>query len=243
MQVNSIIWVGRLGNNIQQICNAILFSEKHNQGFRSPHHPLIKEINYNNENQPPNNFEPFFTLEDSEKIHQTAKQYITPNLNLEIGEPFDNDTLVIHIRSGDIFYPQFCPNNYVPNPLSYYLQLIQQFKKTIVVTEPDDYNPVVQELKKNKIEIYASSVKQDFEMLLRAKNLASSGIGTFAIAAAMCSPHIENFYCTNLYHMVHLNPTMLKNIKIHKTQLKNYFTSFEWTNSDEDRKFILEYNL
>ena len=49
-KLNSVShWYGRLGNNIQQICNGILHSEVTGQGFFSPEHELINKVivNYN----------------------------------------------------------------------------------------------------------------------------------------------------------------------------------------------------
>ena len=54
--------------------------------------------------------------------------------------------------------------------------------------------------------------KEDFNILSNAKNLATSGVGTFAIAAAMCSKKIENLYYSDLFFNHHLNPTMLKKV-------------------------------
>ena len=37
-------WYGRFGNNIQQICNGIIYSSINGDGFFSPHHDLIEQI-------------------------------------------------------------------------------------------------------------------------------------------------------------------------------------------------------
>jgi len=202
-------WYGRLGNNIQQICNGIIFSEINDSGFFTPPHELIDQI--------------------------------------MIKDPFDEDTLVIHIRSGDIFaHEHNPPHDYVPNPLVYYLNLIEEYEKVIVVTEPDNYNPIIDELRKNnKVTIQSSNVSDDFSTLLRAKNLASSGVGTFAVAAALCSNNIKKFYCTNLYLDEHLNPEMLyeTDISVYMMELNEYINLKEWKNNEEQCKCILEYKI
>lgn len=248
-------WYGRLGNNIQQICNGILYSEIHEQGFFIPPHELIDQVVFNSEGKTavrPNRFFYYNTeYKDFDipvdylykNIRKVAKKFVSPKLKVNVGEPFDDDTLVIHIRSGDVFsHP---PPNYIPNPLCYYLNLIEEYDKIVVVTETDNYNPVVDELKKiKKVTIQTKTIEEDFATLMRAKNLASSGAGTFAVAAALCSSNIENFYCSNIYLDEHLNPDMLiqsEGINVYMMELKNYIEPGTWSNSEQQRKFILEY--
>lgn len=250
-------WYGRLGNNIQQICNGILFSEVRNEGFFSPSHDLIEKVIFNYSNQTMVRPGRFFHYNTSNKdfdidlnflysnIRRVAIQYIVPNFKFSIGNSFGDDTLVIHIRSGDIFeHEHNPPHDYTPNPLIYYTSLIESFENIIVVTENDSYNPIVSELKKYpNVVVQSSTVADDFATLMRAKNLASSGTGTFAIAAALCSSNIKNFYCSNLYLDEHLNPEMLitSGIKVLMMDLPDYLTHKTWKNNEEQRKFILEY--
>lgn len=258
MTINTISsWSGRLGNNIQQICNGILYSELHNCGFISPEHELIKSVYFNCDSKTsPNSSNVFYYYDGQYKsfdinltylfsnIRRVCLEYIRPNFKFEIREPLDEDTLVVHIRSGDIFSQvHTSPHDYCPNPLYYYLQLIDDYDNIIVVTEPDNYNPVVDELRKNKkVIVQSSSVEKDFGTLLRAKNIASSGTGTFAVAAALCSENIKNFYCSNLYMTSHLNPEMLvEHMSVHQMELKNFLQLKTWCNTPEQRQFLLNY--
>lgn len=251
-------WYGRFGNNIQQICNGILFSETNGNGFFTPEHELIEKVFFNFCETSTINSNRFFHYNTANKdfdididylysnIGKIAKEYVTPNFKFNVEQCFDDNTLVIHIRSGDIFQIEFNPPHvYTPNPLQYYLNLIEKYDKIIVVTEPDDYNPIINELKKiKKVTIQSKSVAEDFSTLLRSKNIATSGTGTFAVAAALCSTNIKNFYCSNLYLNEHLNPEMIisSGITVHMLNLNNYIKTNEWTNSTEQRKFILEYS-
>ena len=62
-------------------------------------------------------------------------------------EIIGDDTIVMHLRSGDNYHRVFDPpTNYVPNPLTYYLNLIESFDKCILITEPDKDNPIIHEL-------------------------------------------------------------------------------------------------
>ena len=251
-------WYGRLGNNIQQICNAILYSKIHGDGFSSPHHKLIGQVLVDCEGKTmlrPNRFFHYNTQNKDfdisidylyENIEKVAKQYVVPSFKFSIDKPFDDTTLVIHIRSGDIFAHEHDPaHDYVPNPLCYYLNLIEDYENVIVVTEPDNNNPIVDKLREiEKVSVQSKSVGEDFATLMRAKNLASSGTGTFAVAAGLCSSNLKNFYCTDLYLNEHLNPEMLmknEGVNVYMMELKNYIQLKSWKNNEEQRKFILEY--
>lgn len=251
-------WYGRLGNNIQQICNGIIYSSINGDGFFSPPHDLIEQIVIDQEDKTMVRPCRFFHYNTQNKdfdidinylyknISEVAKKYVVPAFKFSIQKPLDDDTLVIHIRSGDIFaHEHNPPHDYVPNPLCYYLTLIEEYEKVIVVTEPDEYNPIVDELRKNdKVTIQSKSVGEDFATLMRAKNIASSGTGTFAVAAALCSSEVKKFYCTDLYLDEHLNPEMLmstNDIEVHMMELKDYIQLKTWKNDQDQRKFILEY--
>ena len=71
------------------------------------------------------------------------------------------------------------------------------------------------------------------------------GVGTFAMAAALCSTQIKNLYTTNLLLTEHLNYTMMHNtdVDVHVMDLENYLPVFpcSWKNTEEQRKFILDY--
>jgi len=121
---------------------------------------------------------------------------------------------------------------------------LDSFDKALVVTEPDEYNPVVEELKRHsKVTVQSLSVEEDFATLMGARNVASSGVGTFAVAAALCSQRIERFYCSNVSISEHLNWHMLvgKEVEVHCMHLDNYIKPGEWRNTDEQRQFILDY--
>lgn len=268
MTISISNWSGRTGNNIQQVANAIMYCEITKSTFSQVlEHDLINKFSLkfgeNNNSgfgrfyswQPiVNCLEGTFSGENEtgleidyiyKNIRRICKEYIFSNLNLEEKKIYGDDTIVIHLRSGDV-YKGF--NNYVPNPLIYYLNLIESFEKCLVITEPDMDNPIINELKKiDKVVIQSSSVKNDFSSLVHSKNVALSGVGTFAVAAALCSPYVKNLYTTDLLLTEHLNYSMLfdTDINVHIMELKNYIPVFpcSWKNTEEQHKFILEYTL
>lgn len=245
-------WFGRLGNNIQQISNAIYFCKTNNINFYPTYHPLINlnKILFGEDRNISNRFFFYDGIEkdfecDPQKLNLERREiclkYITPNFNFYIQDAFDEDVVVIHIRAGDVFW-QNPPNTYVQNPLSFYLKIIEKFKLAIVVTE-DKNNIIIENLKKHpKVIIQNSSIQNDFATLMRAKNLVSSGVGTFSVAAALCSTNVINFYCSNLFLEEHLNPNMLKNhINVNLQNIKNYINIGEWKNTEEQREKLINY--
>lgn len=259
MSVKISHWYGRLGNNIQQCAVGCMIAELLMTQFESIDHEIISKMHrafgYNTDEI----VSKFFYWEGPYKevnipvehiyrnMRRICKEYITPYLKLPTKSLIGDDTIVIHIRSGDIF-DQVHPNGhqYTPNPLDFYNKLLANFEKAIVVTEPDTNNPIVEILRQNpKVTVQSSSVAEDFATLMSAKNLANSGVGTFCVAAALCSGNIENFYCTDLMLTEHLNYSMLINtdVNVHQLKLNNYLQVGEWTNTEDQRKFILEYIL
>ena len=126
---------------------------------------------------------------------------IAPNLKLPTKDFIGDDTIVMHLRSGDNYHRVFDPpTNYIPNPLIFYLNLIDSFDKCILITETDRENPIVHELMKiDKVQVQSSTVADDFATLMSARNVALSGVGTFAMAAALCSTRIKNLYLSLIH--------------------------------------------
>ena len=249
-------WSGRLGNNIQQCAVGTLLAENLQTSFRSISHPFINlhetkfgDVNYDITGK-------FFYWEgpycevnlSPEHIYKNMRRICKNYLSHYIDVPkidVPDDTIVIHIRSGDVFNKLYqAPEQYAPNPLSYYTKLIESFERAIVVTEQDQWNPIVRELAWNpKVTIQRGTVEEDFGTLIGAKHVANSGVGTFAVAAALCSKKITNFYCTDLAISEHLNYKMLldSGVRVHQMHLTNYLLPGEWRNTNEQRQFILDY--
>ena len=262
-------WSGRLGNNIQQVANCIMAAEKNKTDFsQTLDHDIISKFEVNFGSQNPSKSGRFYAWEalvhcehecyeggneigvSVEHVYRNMRRVckrIAPNLKLPNKDFIGDDTIVMHLRSGDNYHRIFePPTNYVPNPLIFYLNLIDSFDKCILITEPDRGNPIVHELMKiDKVKIQSSTVEDDFATLMSARNVALSGVGTFAMAAALCSTRIKNLYTTNLLLTEHLNYSMMHNtdVELHVMDLENYLPVFpcSWKNTEEQRKFILNY--
>ena len=266
-------WSGRLGNNIQQIANCIMAAEKYKSTFRQKlDHDIISKYDVNFEEllasdwSGEGRYYSWEALTHCEKgiyeggnetglgveyiyrnMRKTCQKHIAPNLKLPQKDTIGDDTIVMHLRSGDNYHRIFDPpTNYIPNPLIFYLNLIESYDKCILITEQDRENPIVHELSKiDKVQIQSSTVADDFATLMNAENVALSGVGTFAMAAALCSTTLKNLYTTDLLLTEHLNYTMLykTSVDVHVMELDNYLPVFpcSWKNTEEQRKFILDY--
>ena len=163
-------------------------------------------------------------------MERICKVHVAPYLMIPQKPVLGSDTIVMHLRSGDNYHRIFDPpTNYIPNPLIFYLNLIESYDKCILITEPDRENPIVHELSKiDKVQIQSSTVADDFATLMNAENVALSGVGTFAMAAALCSTTLKNLYTTDLLLTEHLNYTMLykTNVDVHIMELDNYLPVF-----------------
>jgi len=250
---NSIkTWFGRLGNNIQQISNAIYYFKNNEYNFYCKNHHLIKEfeLKFGKDVDISNRF--FFyekhnkdfecdEIELNKSRRNICLKYIKPNLKIPEYKKIPDDTLVIHVRGGDIFIDNPA-STYVQNPLSYYTKIIEDFDKVIVIAE-DFRNPILNILKQNKkVKINMSTVQEDFATLMSATNLATSGVGTFAPAAVLCSTNIKKLYCTNIFLTEHLNPTMLfdTDVDVKITKINDYIEIGTWKNTQHQRTMMLE---
>ena len=276
----SVSHVGnRLGNDIQQFANSILLAKYYSGTVEQRlDHSIVDKflISFGNDGELVSGkfyaWEPLAHAELGfaggnelgisreyvyKNMREVCRDYLYPYLKIEHKEPLDDDTLVIHIRGGDVFDHVYdVPFNYVQNPWIYYEKLIEEFSKVIVVAEPEfssntttiNQSPILERLQHiYRVEIQSSSVAEDYATLLRAKNLATSGVGTFAISAALCSRNIKNLFVTNLCLTEHLNYNMMidTDVIVHEMELPGYIPIYQcsWRNDEAQRKFMMEYKL
>lgn len=110
-----------------------------------------------------------------------------------------NDSLVIHIRSGDVFTRHFNINfKYGQPPCSYYLDAInmKNWSKIIIVSE-DSFNPCVRILSKMfGLRFQPHNLTTDLSILLNAPNLVLSR-GSFGYAIVLLSQKLKNLFTFN----------------------------------------------
>lgn len=112
----------------------------------------------------------------------------------------DDDTLVAHIRSGDIFVTSIHPQYWQP-PLGYYQYVARSFAKIAICAE-NTANPVVMALHTFCIHTRGHAkcllrvgqpLTSDVAFLTRAKNLAI-GYGTFGVAICALSRSLKRLF-------------------------------------------------
>jgi hypothetical protein len=214
-----IKWFGRFGNALIQLKNAILIGlyYKHNirlvphSFFNTEYIQLWPEEEADQEEKVEEQFQYFYIhlvdWADPKCIqmnHEKLVEILQSVCKVHWSEmtPFDPNTVVIHVRSGDIFqpYPHF---EYICPPLSYYLKILREnphFTKIILLAE-DGGNPCIDALRKrclNKIQEcrIGCDLNQDIEILMRARNVITS-FGTFVPLILLLTGWTENVYYTN----------------------------------------------
>ena len=238
-------WYGRLGNNIKQLSNIIdiALMYKHNIKFN------VKNINffdltaikkyfskYNNTQIIQDNTFSFFyknklkfPLEIYELNIKERNEILKNALLIKNISKLNENDVVVHIRSGDIFSSKAHPA-YVPPPLSYYVKEINKYKyeKIYIICE-DTINPVINELLKiYKNAVYQkNSLEKDIRMILGATNIIFS-VGSFIPALMLLSDNIKHVH----------DIASIENFK----ELEDYYKITKpWKNTQIQREYILSY--
>lgn len=252
-KINVNRWFGRLGNNLIQICNAInialntksivifpkytskLLKKLHKLDFSNPNKC---NITINGYFYFPEHCYGFYTsLSERRRI---LLKYIHPILNLEYVNNVNENSLVINIRSGDMFEKNTPHSTYFQPPLSFYKYIINHgnYDDIIIVTEKDLKNPCIRGLLKwNKdIILTTPSPEMAASMLLKAKHLVI-GTSTFSLMLSLLSRNIKYLHICNPEYKWNS-----QDYSIIFYKLKNY-PNDNWKCSPEQLKLMMEYSI
>lgn len=232
-------WFGRLGNNVWQVCKAVYVCKKMGlKGVHFPNHEFFKTT-YIPINESSSNVEViqdtfFYTVVDCslEDLKKMCMEYIRPIVTFEYKDPIDET--VIHFRGGDVF-----GNNphgsYVQPPLKYYTEILDN--RPCIIVKEDDRNPCIKHI--NNAKTFRGTLKNDFEMLLQAKELIC-GKGTFCLAVYLLSEHIQ---------IVHMPYTMYKtlpggdtDVEFRVYDFENYIDDGNWSASKDQLELMVKYS-
>ncbi len=118
-------------------------------------------------------------------------------LQYQADDSITEKTLVIHMRSGDVFNDKWVHAAYVQPPLSFYLKIIDEFsfEDLVIVTQEDCRNPCIYGLKQlfPQTRIKTGSLVEDIGTILSAQNLVIS-FSTFSLTLSFLSSNIRNLY-------------------------------------------------
>ena len=110
-----------------------------------------------------------------------------------------DDTLIIHMRSGDIFTN--CPHpKYVPPPLEFYNKIINknEYKHYIICTQ-NARNPCLKPLERmENVRWSGGELLTDIKLIMGAKHLVF-GVGSFVPSLLMLSNNIQKIYVPSNY--------------------------------------------
>ena len=202
-------WQGRLGNNIIQLINILSIALLFNFNIEIPKHDFFKKqyININknlNYDEELTDIYNFFHMPEKFKFYN-YKNYIDQikiilmdlfKIDYKKFDPLDDNSVVIHIRSGDIFTDKNPNENYINPPLDYYIHILEKyrFKKIYLIAE-DSLNPCINKLLEKYPNIYFSinSLEKDIEYILRAKNIIMS-YGSFVPSLVFLTNYTKNIF-------------------------------------------------
>ncbi|KAG7668115.1 hypothetical protein NADE_005160 [Nannochloris sp. 'desiccata'] len=268
-------WAGRTGNNIISVLSAALRAHALGMDFKiincthdildlshlslDPGNDLsILNVKESDMMSTSGAFKTFVTSTGMRILPKEAcclKNNILPPLLKKIttspaASKYSPDSLIIHIRSGDI-YRDWPPvhANYGPPPLAFYTQAIEEHQSRhssssgpsiIIVTELQNMSPLVEALLKlyppGTITLQAGTLEEDVAVVLGAQHLVASQ-GTFAYALAFASEQLKTLYTFNK----NLDWRVLCNAEVvrYRAVLPEFLE--KWKASSEQIQYLLDY--
>ncbi len=248
-------WFGRLGNNLQQLSNAIFVAEKTRSTLSFPFHQMITDSYFDfsggksckhkiSSNFWNDKLESFaVTLEEIEqKRSSILKNNILPLIPYKRKkQDFD---MVIHFRGGDVFAknPHY---NMVQAPYNYFRRVLeeQEAKHVLLVCE-DNKNPVITKLQNSRIGIdfvyHSGTLEEDINLILNAKTLALPGNSSFSRILAQTSSNIEKVYLP----IPGNDPKLLKfDIEAVYVSIDDYINFGQWKYDSFQKTMLIEHPL
>jgi hypothetical protein len=242
LKINS--WFCRLGNNIIQLRNVLAIGIYYGYNIEIPKHKFFNRTYIEITKETKNNTEIFIDKQGSNffyrnKITNFPQNIYTLNqdkikeilldlftIKYDSLKKLNDNDVVIHIRSGDIFHNNIHPL-YICPPLSYYIDIIEKnnFESIYLVAE-DTKNPCINKL----LELYPKiifkncSLEEDIKIILSSVNIIGS-FGTFIPALSDLTYNIKKIYMPDYtFEYAHYRSLM-----------------FPWKNTPEQLNIMLNY--
>jgi len=205
---------GRWGNEIIQIMRASQFAEV--SGFRTVffwrgmglfQRPfMFGDIQFQVDDERESCFEDrYFTMPKDAPDFPFLNVTLPGNFKQSFGQLFrvaqlPDDTLVMHVRSGDIFRGHYNKNMAQP-PCRFYGDVMQRrvWSHVLVAAEDVTGNPCTEWALARGAVHRVSTLREDLKVLLGAKYLAI-GRGTMGLAVAFLSYNVKTLYTFNFSH-------------------------------------------
>lgn len=184
------------------------------------------------------------------------RQSVRPLIRNDEHHRFEQGTLVIHLRAGDVFRTGGANLECGSPPVSWYRRVIEdgQYDEVLVVTqsevgEPGGLHPALAPLQGEypHLKVYCGSEEENFHTLRNARHLALSP-GTFSVCAAVLSENLRRLHIPELQGV---GDSILTNHvfrpwtgfrgKIYRWQIEDYDVGRDWMFSKEQQGAVLEH--
>ena len=259
-------WVGRLGNHIIQLSNALHVAQKTRSILRVPPHDMFRSRVFDlrssldgecNETLKSPFFWPHecfnFPIRHDAVRRQLLQDYLAPEFDRASflqrvrkavsGPEVDRNTLLINIRSGtDIFRSDPPPqSDYMQPPLSFYKKIIQlhDYKRCVIVTEADQKNPVIPALLawNPNISLHQhQDVIGDIRLVLSARHLVLAH-STFSWCLALISRNLR------VLHQPGTFPVQgIPEVEIHTYESQHYIEPGTWVGSNAQMDLMISHS-
>lgn len=163
-------------------------------------------------------------------------------------EPLDPSHLVIHVRSGDIYFREGLGNWGQP-PFAFYEAVLASAEWTqVTVVCEDAISPVIEPIRdlcqalEMHYQFQSSSLEDDLYILTSARSLVV-GRGTFAPAVVILNPHLDTVFFFEDRFSSNFLLAQTKVVRI-TDSVGEYTASVlqgNWANSEEQREMMLSY--
>ncbi|MBR0655082.1 discoidin/SUN/FTP domain-containing protein [Plastoroseomonas arctica] len=269
--------IGRLGNRIIGTMNALLFAQVHGIGrvylsvddFRDAF-GVPESLRYGDIEilvRKPEAGENAFLMmsrfyyghyvpaaveRDPIRLAAILRDAVRPILlpGLEDGA-LDAGTVVIHIRSGDVFQGVGGHVGYVQPPLSYYVAALEHAAREhpvdqVVVVHEDRANPTIAALEAYLsaagigCTMQSSTLREDTATIFGARRIIS-GHGTFVAAVIAQSVRVETLYFFRRVMLPQLFDAQSPRIFVAHDTARGFTRYGDWANTAEQRQLMLDY--
>jgi hypothetical protein len=258
-------WKGRLGNNIHQLTNALIYAKYLNMNFildiKGKYFEKKTIIFF------PNNKEKIFFFDENGDFTGTKVKINKINYEIKYKQinyyesirkellnmfyikrkdiiNYSDKTLIIYIRSGDLF-PQTQKKvhpKYISAPYYYYEFILEKYKndyKNYILVAEDNNNPVIKKILKNYSNIIwnKNNLETDLKIVLGASHIVSC-VGTFIKSLSWLNPNMKKVYLPSFVGKRYYYPKL----KFEKIELPGFKEKLgNWKNTDKQKDLLLNY--
>lgn len=247
-------WTGRLGNNIIQVKHALHLALYYKYNVTLPPHSYFNTRYiklYEEKDDKPVMSGQFFGVNRIDRSifrqnNNEVREILRSIFTIMPKEPIGDDTLVIHIRGGDICSGRCRNGNYTPPPFIYYKSIITTLKpEKIIILSEDTTNPCTNAILRefDNATFTRNTLDNDLKTLLSAKYVIES-IGTFTTTLLYISNCIKHIYRPN--YQFTWDSMLIEDYTCPVTciDLSDYHNKQgEWSNSNEQRDRMISYTF